>query len=1123
MAQKFPKLPRSKWPRYVGKRELESGRLLAAAGNVEDLAWDPEEESLTGLVRDFKGEVQHSGIDLSPVGSQWEVVGSGCSCDSKIRCQHVAALLFALEAASVAPAMVELPAEARPVRVRPEVGKWLQSLGESTQPLAGELAPIRERVLYLLRRESPAPHATIVMRTVKIRNLKNGRVSSPANVTLSSFLKDYPARHVGPEDVRVARLAQIHLGNLLMFPNPELRLHGVPGAHVLSEVLSTGRCHWLVPDSPALRQGETRAGRPDWAREADGQLWTIFRVEPATAMVLPFEPLWYLDPDSATAGPVAVEMSGPMVRAWLNAPRLEPDEVSALNGVFKSKLEPLRLPEPTPVPIRIDREVRPVPTLRLGSDRLQWWESPWSYRQVGADGVGILLAKPVVIYGPHEVRCGEGESAIRVYDGRELVVIERDLGLEERMLEMLEAGGLMPVERSLVQARREGFSGRWTLTNFNDTALAAFFEQTLPRLQAEGWKIEREPGFDLEICRPDQWYFEATPGPVEDWFGVELGVRLGEQQINLLPVLLEALQRGVGDFEPERLKARKASESILVPLPDGRRVPFPAGRLREIISALVELHTLPALSARGHLEVHRLRAAQLTDLASAPGWSWKGSPTLEALAERLKGLDRLPEVSIPDGFLATLRPYQVEGLQWLQFIREFGIGGVLADDMGLGKTIQTLAHLALEKARGRMDRPTLVVSPTSVLVNWRDEIARFTPGLTTVILHGGARHARFSEITGADLVLTTYPLLSRDAAELLKAEFHGVILDEAQNVKNPKTQAAQVVCQLKARHRLCLTGTPLENHLGELWSLFNFLIPGFLGDETRFNAVFRGPIEKGGDEKLRQALGRRVRPFLLRRRKDQVASDLPPKTEMVEKVELSGPQRDLYETIRLSMERRVREEVANKGLNRSHIVILDALLKLRQVCCDPRLLPLESARQVKVSAKLDRLMELVPTLLEEGRRILLFSQFTSMLALIEERLRAAKISWVTLTGDTKDRATPVREFQSGLVPLFLISLKAGGSGLNLTAADTVILYDPWWNPAVEAQAADRAHRIGQEKPVFVYRLLAEGTVEEKMLQLQERKRELVQALLEEGAGGPAQLRKEDLEMLFAPLECEAPH
>jgi SNF2 family DNA or RNA helicase len=384
-------------------------------------------------------------------------------------------------------------------------------------------------------------------------------------------------------------------------------------------------------------------------------------------------------------------------------------------------------------------------------------------------------------------------------------------------------------------------------------------------------------------------------------------------------------------------------------------------------------------------------------------------------------------------------------------------------------------------------------------------------------LHGADRADRFPEIDNADLVVTTYALLSRDADHLLPVQWHMAVLDEAQAIKNAAAKTTQLVCRLDARHRLCLTGTPMENHLGELWSQFAFLMPGLLGDAKRFARVFRTPIEKKQDGERRGVLSGRLKPFLLRRTKSLVAADLPPKTEILRPLELAGPQRDLYETVRVAMHEKVRREVAEKGLARSHIVVLDALLKLRQVCCDPRLVKLTAARQVSASAKLEHLMEMLPPLIEEGRQILLFSQFTSMLDLIKPAVAEAGIDFVELRGDTKDRAGPVAQFQKGEVPLFLISLKAGGTGLNLTAADTVIHYDPWWNPAVEDQATDRAHRIGQDKPVFVYKLVAQGTVEERMLELQQRKKALAAGIYDAAGGTGAGLEAGDIERLFEPL------
>ncbi len=392
----------------------------------------------------------------------------------------------------------------------------------------------------------------------------------------------------------------------------------------------------------------------------------------------------------------------------------------------------------------------------------------------------------------------------------------------------------------------------------------------------------------------------------------------------------------------------------------------------------------------------------------------------------------------PAGFIGTLRPYQQRGMEWLVFLSRLGLGACLADDMGLGKTVQVLAHLLEEKRCGRMDRPSLVVAPTSVVTNWKHEAERFAPELRVLVLHGQSRKAQFGRLAEHDLVLTTYPLLSRDREHLQQQPYHVVILDEAQFVKNAKTKAAKAARELEARHRLCLTGTPMENHLGELWSLFHILLPGLLGDSRQFRKLFRTPIEKHDDRQRRDQLAARVRPFLLRRTKDQVVADLPPKTEMTRTIELERGQRDLYESIRLAMNSRVRKEIALKGLERSTIVILDALLKLRQVCCDPRLVKIEAARKVHVSAKFDALMEMLGEMLEEGRRILLFSQFTSMIKLIEEELRKRDVPWVKITGNTRDRDTPIRRFQRREVPLFLLSQKAGGSeGRNAPRAHPI--------------------------------------------------------------------------------------
>ncbi|HEU0084362.1 MAG TPA: DEAD/DEAH box helicase, partial [Bradyrhizobium sp.] len=446
-------------------------------------------------------------------------------------------------------------------------------------------------------------------------------------------------------------------------------------------------------------------------------------------------------------------------------------------------------------------------------------------------------------------------------------------------------------------------------------------------------------------------------------------------------------------------------------------------------------------------------------------------------------------------------------------LRESGLGGVLADDMGLGKTVQILALLALEKSRGNLVEPALVIAPTSLMTNWFNEAQKFAPELKLLVLHGADRKEKFNSIAAHDVVLTTYPLIARDKDVLLARDWHIAVLDEAQTVKNPDAATSRLLRDLKARHRFCLTGTPMENHLGELWSIMSFANPGYLGDKAAFARQWRSPIEKRADTARAAVLARRVKPFLLRRTKTEVAAELPPKTEILETIVLEENQRDLYDSIRLSMSAKVRKAIAARGLAKSHIIVLEALLRLRQVCCDPALLKFDDGVERR-SAKLDRLMEMVIELLSEGRKIIVFSQFTSMLALIRTRLDAERIRYSVLTGETVDRKTAIETFQRGATDVFLVSLKAGGVGLNLTAADTVIIYDPWWNPAVEQQAIDRAHRIGQDKAVFVYRLVAAGTVEEKMDELKARKRALADSVFERDGRIDSALTEEDVRALF---------
>ena len=813
----------------------------------------------------------------------------------------------------------------------------------------------------------------------------------------------------------------------------------------------------------------------------------------------------YLDPVKHLAGPVETRgLRAAQVRELLAAPRLRASEAETISRTLVLEFPQLPLPAPRPVQVKEVEGAPVIPWLTLTSEPLSGVET--HLLSLDFDYAGYRVPGLPAI--PFSILPDTGGTAR----------IHRDLANEQAALDTLTAMGFTPTpqvgdapgSQRLIPAAANPIerAGRWS----------ALLREGIPALETAGWRVEQETAFQLQFESAD-WDLEVEDDGEErgnDWFGLRFDLDLGGRRLPLLPIIAPLLELGMGATLPE---------VITLPLdPTGtdpeaahRYIDLPGARLAPFIEILRDLFDRAEPGEDGLLRISRFDAAALADL-EAQGHAIRGAERLRELARRLKDFAGIEPVEPPTGLTVELRPYQRRGLDWLQFLRAWDLAGILADDMGLGKTIQALAHLLLEKEAGRLDRPALVVAPTSLMGNWRREAARFAPDLRTLVLHGSDRHVHFDAIPDHDLILTTYPLLPRDQERLQEQSFHSLILDEAQSVKNPKSQAAVVVRALKADHRLCLTGTPMENHLGELWTQFDFLMPGFLGDQTNFKRHWRTPIEQHHDRERQGRLARRVAPFMLRRRKQDVAAELPPKTEIIKSVTLGEAQGALYEGIRLSMEKRVRDAIAAQGLARSHITILDALLKLRQTCCDPRLLKLPAAARVKESAKLELLMDLVPEQLDEGRRILLFSQFTSMLALIETELDDRGIPYAKLTGQTRKRDEAIDAFRSGSVSLFLISLKAGGVGLNLTEADTVILYDPWWNPAVETQAADRAHRIGQDKPVFVYKLVTEQTVEERILTMQERKRALAAGMYQEGEGEQdLGFSGRDLQELFAPF------
>ncbi|HVT62605.1 MAG TPA: SNF2-related protein, partial [Legionellaceae bacterium] len=478
------------------------------------------------------------------------------------------------------------------------------------------------------------------------------------------------------------------------------------------------------------------------------------------------------------------------------------------------------------------------------------------------------------------------------------------------------------------------------------------------------------------------WYSELeTRG--QDFFAYQLGILIDDKPISIVPLVVDLLRR----LDEKQIEILSDDQDMYLPLTEGKWLSVKLGRIKPLLRLLLHYGLREAVSDQA-IQLRRYHLTLMREVEAAIQASqarWLGTEVLHTQLKRLQSLTVLPNISPPRGLKTHLRDYQLQGLSWLNTIQSYGFAGILADDMGLGKTIQALALLLLEKVRGHLQGTSLIVAPTSLVGNWYMECQRFTPDLKVLVFHGIDRH--LTHFDDYDLVISTYGTVARDKELFLKYHFYYLILDEAQSIKNARTKTTQIMQQLHAKHRLCLTGTPLENHLGELWSLFHFLMPGLLGNAKEFRHFFRIPIERDGDPQKRALLNGRVRPFMLRRTKNQVIHELPSKTEMTHLVEIRGAQRDLYEAIRMTMEKKIREVIASQGLGKSQIVLLDALLKLRQVCCDPRLLSLPEATMAHgESAKLDALLELLDNLMEEGRRVLVFSQFTSMLKIIEENL-----------------------------------------------------------------------------------------------------------------------------------------
>jgi len=1078
---------------------FQRGKSYFQSGRVQDFNIELEIEDRSIIILGFvAGSYQYSqNIEIIRKNKLVDIDGD-CDCPVGYNCKHVVAVLLAfLEKYPHYDKPVPKP---KPVSLQTKaLNQWLEGLSSFTQPTPeNHIDDPKQWLAYIIKQNIYSESVEIeIVRTGFKKDMGYYKPKTVNFYSLFDSVSYYgnPPKYFNSGDRTI--LSLINSQRSRYFSNKPIILEGTLGKIILEKMLNSRRCFWgEVSDETILFAGSPLELKYQWKStsllEDTSELITNLKKH---QLIVPTEPLCYVDLEKMQIGELQGNLNKQHIETINQMPPVANDNLQELS--FKLIAENLEnsIPLPTPIEVTHIDSSQLTPKILLSkivldnNKELYAIHLSWLYADID-----VQLFDDMII----SKKSATGYVKITRDESTEIEYIEQLYRLDFELFRFNDNSSEILFLQSPTLTKQEQLF-HWK----------KFFESDLHLLREQGWKVDISSDFHLDFIEPeDDWDMEVVDE--NDWFSLKFDLKLGKnKKIPLIPIISPLLN----DYDLDDIP-----EELLVETKPGQYLTLEKNRVMPILKLLYELFDTPPLS-QDSIKISAFDALQLNKLTNddATNINWLGSKKLKTLGDKLAKFDGLKQVLPSKYFKGELREYQQQGLNWLQFLRDFEFGGLLADDMGLGKTVQTLVHLQKEKTSKRMKIPCLVVAPTSLMSNWKREAAQFTPNLKVLILQGSDRKQYFDKIEQHDLILTTYPLIVRDYDTLSEINFYTIVLDEAQNIKNPKAKATKLLKTLKTRYRLALTGTPMENHLGEMWSIFDFLMPGFLGSEAGFRRKYRTPIEKHGNQDLSKMLNHRVKPFLLRRNKEIVAKELPPKTTIIKSVTFESSQSTLYESIRIAMEKKIMNAISAKGLNRSHITILDALLKLRQVCCDPQLLKLTQAKKVKASAKLELLMLMLPELLEEGRKILVFSQFTSMLSIIEAQLNAKKIDYTKLTGSTKNREQAINRFTDGQVNVFLISLKAGGVGLNLTEADTVIHYDPWWNPAVENQASDRAHRIGQDKPVFVYKLVVENTLEEKILEMQQRKQALADGVYgDKKTSDGLALTSKDIEDLLSP-------
>ena len=1035
---------------YYAQRRVQQYKV--SADNDGDIV-------INSTVKGSSGSLYQQNIDIQ-LDEDIVVIDGKCSCPIGYDYKHVAAVCLSYKTDTMSKVLDSHFTQTGSHFAKvSEVDKWLKNIENFATSHANkrttQLSSTPQDYFLTYRLDGKSSYDKSKLSFYKSKFLKNGRISKGTKLDISKITHDFSNRELkNSDDKEILKLLKAFI--IEEYYSTELEpLSGELGALLLEKIIATKRCYFNdKPDPIEMKSGIFQVS---FAFKLYKEEYTLKSNIPQKGFrIIETEPPYLLDTIEGTLQELEIDTQ--MYKQLSLAPKIPKDAIAKVYTKVAQTLTTLKLD--TPKAIKTKRvETKLQPSLLLSYDAKE--------RQEELHKLELKL-----FYGEYEVDFFPQEPLASFYDDEQKVEIVRDLELEQDAKNRIESFGFTLEKKNNSLALALEKNNRQTqLTHWR-----LFLAEGVEQLEAEGWRVVIEDSFSLKFEPSCEVVVESEEK--NNWFNLSFNFEFAGISQPIAPLVASI----IAEFD----SFENIPELVNIEVEENRFAEIQTKQLQPIIKTILELfdkkekdESLKISSCDAHL-------LEFMD----DDILWRGSKDILALSEKLKNFHGIEDVTPPECLNATLRDYQQEGLNWLNFLYEYNFCGILADDMGLGKTIQTLAHLSRLKEQNKLTNPSLIVMPTSLIANWKNEAAKFTPNLRVLSLHGNDRAEKFDLIEEYDILLTTYPLIVRDQTRFNEYKFMYIILDEAQKIKNHKTKMAVALKTLSSEHRVALSGTPIENHLGELWSIFSFLMPGFLDTISFFKKQYQTPIEKEHNFERQNLLNKRIKPFMIRRTKERVAKELPAKTEIIKYTQFGETQAKLYESIRVTMEQKVKDAVSAKGIGSSHITILDALLKLRQVCCDPSLLKIEEAQKLQESAKLELFADLVDELIAEGRKILVFSQFTSMLAIIEKKLIEKEYSYTKLTGSTRKREEAIEKFTKGNAQIFLISLKAGGVGLNLTEADTIIHYDPWWNPAVENQATDRAYRIGQEKAVFVYKLIVENSIEQKILELQEKKKSL---------------------------------